>query len=957
MILFLFFCSGATALIYEVVWSKYLTLMFGSTVRAQTMVLAVYMGGLALGNRLVGRKADAARQPLALYGYLEIFVGLYGFLFFAVYGGADWLFIKLGASVVGRPGILLLLKAVLSVAMLLLPTVLMGGTLPLLAAWLERNTADAGRASARFYAVNSLGAVAGAWLAGFLLIRQLGMVASLQAAATVNVLVGLAAAWLGRKQITPPAPVRLIHVGEGRPGPSPVIAGCLLVAVSGGLSMGLEVSASRGLTLIFGASLQAFSIVLMAFILGIGFAGVVVSSGFARRWRAPAVSCFALLAAGLFIGLMMGGIEWWVDFYRNAKTGLGRTPMGFHYHQLLAGIMSIVVLGFPAGLIGSVLPLCLKEAEQAGGLGDRVGRLLTWNTLGAVAGVLLSGFVIMPQFGLRGALGASALFLCVAAAGLMWLNGSRRLVLIPTAAAALVLWSAIAGGEGWRIVLISGVFREWVQVVDQHDMQWRRNHVKLLFYEDAADATVSVEQVDGLTEFGIHSDEDRVLRVNAKTDATAKADWHTQQMLAHLPMMARPQSKEVFLLGFGSGITAGALLGHPLDRLTIAENCPPVLRAGRYFDFWNRGALTNSRVRIIQDDARTALKLGREDFDIIISEPSNPWMAGVGSVFSREFYEIAASRLKEDGIMAQWFHVYEINDRIVAMILRTFGSVFPNMEVWDPGPGDIVILGSNRPWKSDPAAYAEVFASEQPRKDLELLGLLTPESVWARQLASQGTAPAIPGPGPVQTDAFPILEYDAPEAFFIGASSSVLFAYDERTWQSDFASSEKFAVLRGMDDARLGKIFDHYNSVSQDVQKTINWRARLPLHPGDAGPFVDNHPLPSLFRPTNAAPASVGVLPTDNEVTRALAAAEELLDLNSPDPARGIAMIESALEGQLKGSAPKIDPGVGAFYAALAARAAAHLGRKEQAAKLVLTGMAIAPANAQLFYISRVLLQ
>jgi spermidine synthase len=956
LILFLFFCSGATALIYEVVWSKYLTLMFGSTVQAQTVALAVYMGGLALGNRLVGRRADAARRPLALYGYLEIFVGLYAFFFFAIYGGADRLFLMLGSPVVGRPGVLLLIKGVLSVGLLIFPTMLMGGTLPLLAAWLERNTTDAGRASARFYAVNSLGAVAGAWLAGFILIRQLGMVASLQAAAMVNVLVGLVAASLGRKQTTPPAAAVPAQPGAERAGPSPVFSRCVLVAVSGGLSMGLEVMASRALTLIFGASLQAFSIVLMAFILGIGCAGAVVSSGPGRRWRASAASCFALLGAGLFIGLMMCGIEWWVDFYREAKTGLGRSPMGYHFHQLLAGIMSIVVLGLPAGLIGSVLPLCLKEEERAGSLGDRVGRLLTWNTLGAVAGVLLSGFVLMPEFGLRGALGAAAVALCASAAVLMWVNGSRRLILVPTAAAVVVLWFALAGGEGWRLVLSSGVFRERVQMVDRRFMKWRRDHVKLLFYEDAADATVSVEQGDGRTEFGILSDDERTLRINGKADATSRGDWPTQQLMAQLPMMARPRSKEVFLLGFGCGVTAGALLGHPLDRLTIAENCPPVLRAGRYFDLWNRGALTNSRVRILQDDARTALKLGRENYDIIISEPSNPWMVGVGSIFSREFYEIAASRLKDDGIMAQWFHVYEINDGIVAMILRTFSSVFPNMEVWDPRAGDIIILGSKRPWKSDPASYAQVFAREIPRRDLESLGLLTPESVWARQLASQGTAPAIPGPGPIQTDAFPILEYDAPEAFFIGANSTVLFAFDERTWQSDLASREKFGVLHGMDDARLGQIFGQYDSVNLDVQKTLYWRVRLPLRPGDPGLFVDNHPLPSLFRPTNAPPASVNVLPSDNEVIRALAGAEELLDSNSRDPGRGIALIKSALEGQLGGGAPKISASASSFYAALAARVAAHLGRKEEAAKLVATGLALDPGDSQLLYLRRVLI-
>ena len=955
MILFLFFCSGATALIYEVVWSKYLTLMFGSTVQAQTVVLAVYMGGLALGNRLFGKKADATRQPLAAYGYLELIIGLYAFFFASIYTGTDRVFIFLGSPVSGQPWLLLLLKGLLSVALLIVPTVLMGGTLPILAAWLERKTSDAGRASARFYAINSLGAVVGAWLAGFILVRQLGMVAALQATAIVNVLIGFVASGIGRKQNLAPVAEKKAPSSARKKEPGPMVSSCVLVAISGALSMGLEVAASRGLTLIFGASLQAFSIVLMAFILGIGCAGYVISSSRAKRWRIQTVSWVVLLCAGVFIGLMMCGVGWWVEFYREAKTGIGRSQMGYYFHEVLAGIMSLVVLGIPAGLIGAVLPLCLKQEEQAGSLGFHVGRLLTWNTLGAVGGVLMCGFVIMPTFGLRGALGAASITLCLAASLLLWVNASPRLSLLPALAALMFLGLAIWGGEDWRLVLSSGVFRERVLIVDKRFMKWRRDHIKLLFYEDAADATVSVEQGDGSTEFGIHAENEHVLRINGKVDATSRGDWPTQQLIAQLPMLARPQSKEVFLLGFGCGVTAGALMGHPLDRLTIAENCPPVLRAGRYFDQWNRGVLTNARVRIAHDDARTVLKLGEQQYDIIISEPSNPWMVGVGSIFSQEFYEIAASRLKADGIIAQWFHVYEINDEIVAMILRTFHSVFPNMEIWDPRAGDLIILGSKRPWKSDPSIYKQVFAREIPRRDLESLGLMTPESIWARQLASQQTAPAIAGEGPIQTDAFPILEYDAPEAFFVGANSSVVFAYDERTWQSEMAPREKYEVLRGMDDTRLAAIFGKYDSVNLDVQKTLYWRTRLPLRPGDPGLYVDIHPLPSVFRPMNSPHAPVEVLPQDNDAIRALAIAEELLGINSPNKARGISLIETTLQGQIDGVPPKVPETTASFYAALAIRASFHLGRKEDAIKLLAMGLKLDPESPQLGYLRRVL--
>ena len=196
---FLFFCSGATALVYEVIWSKYLTLMFGSTVQAQTVVLAVFMGGLALGNRLFGARADRASRPLAIYGYVEVAIGLYAFCFNWLYQFGDAVFVRLGTGQLEHRALLLLLKGALSVGLLLGPTVLMGGTLPLLAAWLQRQSSDAGRWSARFYSINSLGAVFGAGLAGFYLVQGLGLVASLQMTALVNVLIGFTAVGLARQ--------------------------------------------------------------------------------------------------------------------------------------------------------------------------------------------------------------------------------------------------------------------------------------------------------------------------------------------------------------------------------------------------------------------------------------------------------------------------------------------------------------------------------------------------------------------------------------------------------------------------------------------------------------------------------------------------------------------------------------------------------------------------------------
>ena len=834
----LFFCSGATALVYEVLWSKFLAQMFGSTIYAQTVVLAAFMAGLAIGNRLFGRWADRLRQPVRAYGYLEMAIGLYAFFFPTLDQLADRVFIALGTGIAERTGLLLALKAGLSAALLLGPTILMGGTLPLLAAWLQKSTADPGRRSARFYSINSLGAVAGSALAGFWLVQNLGMIAALQMTALVNVIVGSVAILLGRGDVpeigpgTAPGPA-----GLEMSSPETLRRAGLIVALTGGISMGLEVLCSRSLALIFGSSLQSFAIVLMAFILGIGLGSAWIASARRRGSSSERLIVLLLCAAAAWIALMVFNIERWVDFYRIARVGLGRNPTGYVYHQLLATGISLVVLGIPAACIGAVLPLMIRVVSREGKLlGARVGALLTWNTLGAVAGTLFTGFVLMPGVGLRNAFAILALVLAALALFTAWRTGWARGIGVATGACLLASCLFVFGNEGWRHVMSSGVFRARETEFDPTTMPLRKQHVKILFYEDAPDATVTVEQGDG-----VGAPADVGLRINGKPDASTRVDLSTQMLVAHLPMLARPGAKDVFVLGLGSGVSAGALLPYPVERIDVAENCEPVIRADRFFREWNRHALSDPRVRLWQEDARTVLKLRPQLYDVIITQPSNPWTVGVGSVFSREYYELAASRLKPGGIIAQWFHVYEMHDGIVGLVLRTFGKVFPFVEVWDTAEGDIVMLGSREPWSTGPETFRQGFAIAGVRADLAAIGIRSPAALLARQLASQQTGFAIVSEaGPVQSDLFPVLEYAAPEAFYIGTRARMLSRFDERTRQQWLAPAEKRAVLQQLAPDEVQSVFANFASVNEELLDCVRGEG------GNAG-------VPCLFETISAA--------------------------------------------------------------------------------------------------------
>jgi spermidine synthase len=304
-VLLLFFASGATALVYEVLWSKYLTIMLGSTVQAQTVVLAVFMGGLAIGNRLFGRLSITIKNPLLGYGVMEILIGIYALLFPNIYRAADWIFVATGSNFATASFALLLLKLFISVALLIIPTVLMGGTLPLIAAWIEKQPGfESGARVGIFYAVNSLGAVTGAGLAGFYLIQEFGMTGTLAFAATANVLIGLGAGFIAKRQqtelVTPKKGANAASTAFAMEAPPAPSWFAMLVALTGGVSMGLEVLSARSLALIAGGSLQAFALVLMSFILGIGLGSMIISSSkAAKRYGIHTIYALLLVAASM----------------------------------------------------------------------------------------------------------------------------------------------------------------------------------------------------------------------------------------------------------------------------------------------------------------------------------------------------------------------------------------------------------------------------------------------------------------------------------------------------------------------------------------------------------------------------------------------------------------------------------------------------------------------------------
>jgi len=899
-ILFLFFCSGATALVYEVVWSKYLALIFGSTIYAQTVVLAVFMGGLALGNWLFGRRADLLKQPLATYGYVEMAIGIYAFFFDYLHGAADKLFVAVGTGMLEKEFLLLLWKGTVATGLLIVPTVLMGGTLPLVASWLQRRYPDASRWSARFYSINSLGAVTGSLLAGFFLVRSLGLVSTLQAAALVNLLIGGTAIIIARqsdKETEVSAVMETATVSEAVTSENAAELqkqfklAVMLVALTGGVSMGLEVLAARSLVLIFGASLQSFALVLVSFILGIGFgAGMIASPK--RQWaRRELTTVLLLVGAALFIGFFMWNAENAVNVYREFRTALAKTSRGYQLQLLFNVLISLVVLGIPAAMLGAVLPLWMRAVKGgASGLAEYVGRLLTCNTIGAVVGVMLTGFVLMPVFGVRAAFGILALALCIGALALALRCKLQKAFIVACCVGGFLLLTMTTGGERWQHVMSSGVFRLKESNVDYTFLPRRAKEVKMIYYKDAPDATVSVESVP-------HPDEEPhiSLRINGKTDASSHGDLSTQLLLGHLGLMARPEAENIFILGLGSGITASAALAHPVKEIVVAENCKPVVESAAFFGKWNREVLKNPRVKVVFEDARTVLKLGGNNYDVIVCEPSNPWVAGVGSVFSKEFYQLAASHLKPNGVVVQWFHVYEMHDGVVDLVVNTFSSVFPNMEIWDPGEGDFIMIGSQTPWSMSLDMVRHAMERPMVKEDFAKIGLTKPENVFIRQMASGRTSFAIPDGSAIQSDAFPVLEYEAPRAFFLGQGAVDFLLFDERTWQSPLASAQKRQILANLSNDDFREIFKEYKSVNGLVANFAKQRMAGGTNSVLVPVLSGNNPTPLIFQNYEGYTQLPNLPENPSPILKRLLEAEAVIFTAPAKWREGVEAIESAL--------------------------------------------------------------
>lgn len=759
-----FTLSGITGLVYQVLWSRMLTLALGATTSATGTVLAVFMGGLALGGRWAGRWADTLRRPLLAYGLLEGGIGLYALLIPLLFAAAIPLY-RLGWRMTGGADSALFgLRLTLACLALLPPTALMGATLPILSRLCATRQDALSAQVGALYAANTLGAAAGALLAGFVLIPTIGSSATVWATACVNfALLGAALALERRfghsvlavsaapaaapsspgsptkperRQTAAPAAVSLpSEAGRDRL----VRVALIGFGVSGAIALVYEVGWSRALLLVIGSNVYAFSAMLTTFLIGL-FVGTLAAARIADRLRSP-LAALALAETGVGVAAWFGYTRFdslpWLSL-----SLLHSWPRTADYALLTRfGLAAMVML--PSALcLGALFPLAVRACEPAlARVGRTVGDLYAANTVGAILGALLAGFVLIPLLGtqttLLAAMAANLMLGAVFyAAALSAVPRRDAQSLAPAALVVLLIAGVVCAAWPGRwddlaLIMAQQARRAVSKYLQrEHEMPFvsqadyveqMHQQQQLLFHAEGRASDVAV--IEGPDGTGLYT--------NGHADASNNPDMPTQILLAALPMLlhpATPAPSRVAVVGWGSGVTGGVAEQFPLRHLTAMELEPQVLRADRFFRSVNHNALNDSRLTLLQEDGRNVFLVDDTRYDVIISEPSNVWQAGVCNLFTRDYFRLCRSRMNPDGLFTQWIGYGSVPTPEVRGIVAALREVFPYALLFRVDEIDAIVVASARPLRVDVAqVQAKIGAANDAlRADLARAG--TPDA-------------------------------------------------------------------------------------------------------------------------------------------------------------------------------------------------------------------------------------
>jgi len=826
-----FFFSGAAALVYQVLWARMLGLVFGNTTYAISTVLAAFMGGMALGSYFLGRYAEkSGASPVKTLAYMEAAVGIYCALTPLLFAAAGRAYVLAQQNYELSAPAVTLLRFVLSSAILLLPTFLMGGTLPVMTKALKAilPAEELSGAIGFFYGVNTLGAVFGVIFSAFISIAYFGVNATLAAAAAANLAVAAFLFAISRSEKNTAA---VPEAEVPTPAADPGLARLALVAaaVSGFSAMVCEVVWSRSLSMVIGMSVYAFATMLAAFLAGMA-AGSFIFTKFAEK-KVKADGKEGFLAVGVMLGgagvLILTTIPMFNHLPLLFLRLFGVLSGSFASLLLLQVLISFLVMAVPAAFFGLMFPMLIKIYSLAGGRNGKsssaVGRVYASNTAGCIAGSLLAGFVLVSLLGLEGTIRASG-FVCVAAAlAVLLLAKDMRRLALPMAAFLVVAAAPhlLAVGAWNSGIMNSGVYQYAPDIIENA----RAQGVSLkeafkqavsgeeLYSRPGANFTVAVTRNPN----GILS-----LSIDGKVDASSDIfrDMQTQTLSGHLPLLLHPGAKRVLVIGLASGVTLGAVGAYPgVEEIDCVEIEPAMTKAASFFAPWNRDILKDKRVNLIVNDGRNYLAASKKKYDVIISVPSNPWIPGSAALFTEEFFRLARNSLAPGGVLCQWIQAYELRLDEVRSVAAAAAGAFPELSLWNPMGGDLLLVSAEGKFPVDYKTFSARFAVAAP--ELARVRVKDPLDVLSRFLmGGEALKEFVKGARP-NTDGLPLLEYASPKYIYTTEASRANLDYLLKN-----ASSVSGSLVNFSDNAGLAARYMEKNLPAQAEKEALAMLAR-----------------------------------------------------------------------------------------------------------------------------------
>jgi spermidine synthase len=806
VLLVLFFLSGASSLTYEIVWTRLFTVVIGNTVFSVSAILSVFMTGLALGSRLAGRYVDRRNVPLTrIYALLEAGIGIFNLLLPVLLKMSTPIFGALYSSAYQSTMLLGIARFLLSFALLILPATLIGATLPVLIRFYVATIDDVGAQTGRVYAINTLGAALGAVLAGFVLIPRAGTMFALYSAAFCNLGIALVA-WQRGQGVRPLVPSEN-EGAESKSGPPLVVIAMFL---SGFAALLNEVAWTRVLALIAGPTTYAFTFMLCSMILGLA-TGAAIGAAWARRYGAN-LSTFAWIEAGV------GGAS------LALIPAFGRLPLVIAslvrgYSGSIQTIQSTEFLIFfglmlaPTIFLGMTFPIASRlYAKSDLSLGTDVSAIYAANTAGGIIGSFIAGFLLIPAAGSQSTLVLAALL--SAMIGIFVASADQR-----WAPAACCVAIAVAGlfMPRWNPELISSGAYKYAPMYAAHtDLESMLTSGDLLYFKEGAATTVSVRKYRGTT----------ALSVDGKVDATDAGDMTTQKMLAHLPLLFTEEAKNVAIIGLGSGVTAASALEHPIEKMDVIEISREVVEAAKLFAHVNHNALADRRVELIVGDGRNHLRYTKRKYDVIVSEPSNPWMSGMASLFTQEFFAESRARLTDRGIHCQWFHSYNMSLDDLRTVIATFRTVFPHALLWTLNEYDFLLLGSVSSFSIDETVFKRNF--ERVGKDLAQIKVQDPYTILSSLILRESELDQFSRNATLNTDNYPTLEFSAPLSIYADTTNQNLAALMSLSSRSEVPRTadqhrQKGEALTAA-EAFNAAVKEFHAAVALDVKQPGAWK-------------------------------------------------------------------------------------------------------------------------------------